>query len=246
MTRPTSIADDGAASTSTSSPTTPTSTATPSRSRTSSLTPTAASATVPTDGIVTYTPPADITAPVTFTYQASDGEALSDAATVTSRVPGHLQPRRPCPTRRGRDRRRSPGSSDPFDCKRYALDGDRPAATRSCSSRPGAARTSSTEAWSRSARRGAAARRGVRCGLRYDPHGGTAYQPMQWCQSPAFDASNVLDDRRRPPAVRRRDRCHAPSRRDVVHRVGVHPGRRERRPDRVLAGLRRRRSEDHR
>ena len=28
--------------------------------------------------------------------------------------------------------------------------------------------------------------------LRYDPTGGTAYQPMKWCLSPAFDTSNVL------------------------------------------------------
>ena len=61
--------------------------------------------------------------------------------------------------------------------------------------------------------------------LQVRPLGGTAYQPMLWCHSPQFDTSNILTtDARTPPPVRRRDRCHAPSRGEVVHRVGADVG----------------------
>jgi hypothetical protein len=48
--------------------------------------PTAGSVAVAEDGSVTYTPPPDFTGTATFTYTVSDGDRVSDPATVTVAV----------------------------------------------------------------------------------------------------------------------------------------------------------------
>ncbi len=127
---------------------------------------------------------------MTFTYRAIDGADLSNVATGD----GHPLI---CSTDTVTD---SDGDvtgsftrlNDPRDCKRFTLDVDLTGRDTILFQPSGDAQDIEYRGVVSFGVDVAPPPGEARCGCSYDPLGGTAYQPMLWCQSPAFDTSNVL------------------------------------------------------
>lgn len=154
------------------------------------VSPEGASAIANPDGTVTYTPPVGYDGAGSFTYRASDGEASSNVATVDVTVYPVLCSLETVSDEDGDLTGAFTRLSDEYECKRYDLDasdendtiifaplgGDfvsyRGELTFDAEAAPGDGEVSLL--------------------LRYDPTGGTDYQPVLWCVDPTFDEDGMV------------------------------------------------------
>ncbi len=150
-----------------------------------------------TDGTVTFTPPATpapgYTGPASFTYQASDGTAKSNVATVSVTVFPAICSNETVSATDGGVFGSFTRLDDAFNCKRYALDAS--AAAGTVSFRPTGATTVAYRGFVTLGSDPAPIAGGpgtFTLLLTYDPTGGTTFRPVQWCGDPRFDnAGNV-------------------------------------------------------
>lgn len=157
------------------------------------VTPAGATAVANPDNTITYTPPAGYVGPGSFTYRASDGELQSAPATVDVTVFPVI-----CSTDSVSDDDGDVSGtftrlSDLFECKRYELEASdeddavlfRPQGDSTVSYR--GVLTLGTDAAPAPGGPGSHTLL-----LRYDPTGGTTYQPVQWCIDPQFDGQGAV------------------------------------------------------
>jgi hypothetical protein len=147
------------------------------------------------DGTVTFTPPTTpapgYTGAASFDYQASDGNLTSNVATVTVTVFPVI-----CTNQTVTDADAAVIGSftrldDAFACKRYALEAS--AADGTVLFQPTGAAAIDFRGVVSLAPQPAPAPGGpgtVTLLLRYDPNGGSTYQPVQWCINPQFDGAD--------------------------------------------------------
>jgi VCBS repeat-containing protein len=156
-----------------------------------SISPVGATAVANLDGTVTFTPPSGYTGPASFTYKASDGNLTSNTATVSLTVFPVI-----CSNDTVTDSDAGVIGSftrldDSFNCKRYALDAS--SATGTILFKPTGAASVDYRGFV-SFGPGPVPTPGdpVLLGLTYDPAGGNAFQPVQWCAAPQFDANDLV------------------------------------------------------
>ena len=162
-----------------------------------SISPAGSTVVANTDGTVTFTPPATpapgYTGPASFTYQASDGTAKSNVATVSVTVFPAICSNETVSATDGGVIGSFTRLDDAFNCKRYALDAS--AAAGTVSFRPTGATTVGYRGFVTLGSDPAPVAGGpgtFTLLLTYDPTGGTTFRPVQWCGAPQFDnAGNV-------------------------------------------------------
>jgi hypothetical protein len=159
----------------------------------SSVTPAGATAVANPDGTVTYTPPAGYDGPGSFTYRATDGNAVSNEATVSITVFPVICSTDTVSTPPGEVEGSFTRLSDSFECKRYELLADvenngvlfQPEGDVTVTYR-GVLKFAADDAPTPESGGG------YTLLLRYDPTGGTTYQPVQWCINPMFDSEGLV------------------------------------------------------
>jgi VCBS repeat-containing protein len=159
----------------------------------SAVSPAGSTVVVNPDQTVSYSPPAGYTGAGSFTYQASDGTALSNTATVSVTVFPVMCSTDTVSTSDGGTSGSFTRLSDAFDCKRYTLQASdtdhtvlfEPTGTATVIYR-GFVSLGPEPA------PGAGGSGVLPLLLRYDPAGGTNYKPVQWCISPQFDSNGVV------------------------------------------------------
>lgn len=155
------------------------------------ISPVGATAVANPDGTVTYTPPVGFTGAGSFTYRASDGAASSNVAVVAVTVFPVICSEETVSDTDGDVSGAFTRLSDPFECKRYTVD---------------ASATADTVLFQPEGTATVSYRGVVSFGpdpapvaggtgeypllLRYDPSGGDAFRPVQWCIDPQFDAQD--------------------------------------------------------
>jgi VCBS repeat-containing protein len=150
--------------------------------------PAGASAEINTDGTVTYTPPSGYDGPGSFTYRATDGQLLSNVATVDVSVFPVICSLETVSDTDGDVTGSFTRLSDPFECKRYsveALDG-----LDTVLFEPSGSSTVSYRGVLSFGPESAPAAGGsgeFALLLRYDPTGGSTFRPVQWCIDPQFE-----------------------------------------------------------
>lgn len=156
-----------------------------------SISPSGSSAVANPDGTVAFTPPSGYTGPASFTYKASDGSLTSNTATVSLTVFPVICSNQTVTDQDGEVIGAFTRLDDTFTCKRYAL---------AASSGNGTILFKPTGAAAVDYRGFVSFGSGpvptpgdpVLLGLIYDPAGGNAFQPVQWCGAPQFDANDLV------------------------------------------------------
>ncbi|MGZ6911649.1 MAG: cadherin-like domain-containing protein, partial [Acidimicrobiia bacterium] len=143
------------------------------------------------DGTVTYTPPVGYAGAGSFSYKASDGQLTSNAATVSVTVFPVICSNDTVTDSDGGVIGSFTRLDDSFNCKRYALDASNASGT--ILFKPTGAAMVDYRGFV-SFGTGPAPTPGdpVLLGLNYDPAGGSAFQPVQWCVAPQFDGNDLV------------------------------------------------------
>ena len=172
---------------------------TSSRSRASPIvSPAGSTAVANADGSVTFTPPTTpapgYTGAASFNYQASDGDLLSNVATVTVTVFPVICSNQTVTNADAAVIGSFTRLDDTFDCKRYALDASAADGTVlfQADRRRRHRLPRSRILRRRNRRRSPGGPGTVSLLLRYDPNGGTTFQPVQWCINPQFDGDDLV------------------------------------------------------
>lgn len=160
----------------------------------SSVSPEGATAQVNGDGTISYTPPAGYDGPGSFTYRASDGDLDSEPATVDVSVFPVICSSDTVSDTDGDVSASFTRLSDPFECKRYAIEASdvddavlfQPQGLATAVFYRGVLTLGPDAA---PAPTGSGAHALL---LRYDPTGRTSFQPVRWCIDPQFDGQGQV------------------------------------------------------
>lgn len=149
------------------------------------------------NGTVTFTPPSSpapgYTGPASFTYQASDGTAKSNVATVTLTVFPVICSNDTVTDTDGGISGSFTRLDDAFNCKRYVLDAS--AADGTVLFQPAGAASVTYRGFVTLEPDPAPIAGGpgtFTLLLTYDPSGGNVFQPVQWCVDPQFDGGGLV------------------------------------------------------
>ena len=156
-----------------------------------SISPVGSTAVANADGTVTFTPVAGYTGPASFTYKANDGHLTSNTATVNLTVFPVICSNDTVTDSDGGVIGSFTRLDDSFNCKRYTLDAS--SANGTIRFKPSGAATVDYRGFV-SFGPGPVPTPGdpVLLGLDYDPAGGTAFRPVQWCAAPQFDTNDLV------------------------------------------------------
>jgi VCBS repeat-containing protein len=153
------------------------------------LSPAGSTAVVNADRTVTFTAPGTYTGPASFTYQASDGQASSNVATVNVTVFPAICSNDTVTATDGDASGSFTRLSDASPCKRYTLTAS--ATDDSVLFQPTGTSTVDYRAVLSFGPDPTPAAPGTGpLPLRYDPTGATTYRLVPWCQNPQFDAND--------------------------------------------------------
>ena len=155
------------------------------------ISPVGSTAVVNADRTVTFTPPDAYTGAASFTYQASDGQATSNTATVNLTVFPAICSNDTVTATDGDTSGSFTRLTDGAPCKRYTLAASE--ADTTVEFQPSGASTVDYRSFLNFGPDPTPAPPGTGpLPLQYDPAGGTNYRAVPWCGDPQFDESNLV------------------------------------------------------